>query len=309
MTRRTLLDDYLAYVGATDDTRARNRAERALNRALEAIWLKHRWTAYLLPQPIEVTTEADVASYPLPLRFGRLSQQNGLIRNTTLSRNVDPIDPIDAPQERARTGAPNGYYIAGSVGCYLQPDSAGEALEVVSDDALDVAVRVFVEGLDENGNDRRVQVTLTGTSAVAVGTFSRVDRFGKSYPADIDPTTEFTSSAGTVTLRIVAGPSTLDSLSSDEAERTYQLLNLTPTPDAAYVLALDAMRPPRVMRYDAEPIPFQWENALFEEMVLHWRTMAGEIAIADAPRPYLVDLIAVDNANRPRPARRPFGGR
>jgi hypothetical protein len=65
-------------------------------------------------------------------------------------------------------------------------------------------------------------------------------------------------------------------------------------------------RPPRLL-FDADPMPADWWNAIFEDLTIQWRVNRGEFRDpSDAPRPELLDLICADNANKPRPVRRPF---
>ncbi len=154
-TRREILDDFLAYVAASNDDLSRNRAERALNRALNAIWLRHPWTAFIVPTPFMFTTTSGVRSYALPDWFGRIAREDGIIRNVTNRSNITPIDPlalaeIDPLQGTTNeaSGTPGRYYLAGLVGVHTQPDSDGEELEAVSSSDDDTTVRVFIEGLN-----------------------------------------------------------------------------------------------------------------------------------------------------------------
>lgn len=318
-TRRELLDDFLGFVTEQGDSIARDIAERALNRALLALWMKRAWNQFRHQTPHQLTTVAGTRDYVLPRHFGRMAYADGRIRNVTTGGWLFPItrEELDEQDPTAGTslasnGLPIGYLQDNTVGVAVQPLSTGEACEVVSDSAADVAVRVYVEGLDQNGVSRRVQVTLTGTNPVAVGTWSRIELFGKSYPDGVTPTSEFTSSAGTVTLRTAAGPVTLQSLLSDESAVDLPVLTLYPTPDAAYTYAVPYLRAPRTLKDDAEPLPRFWGNALFEELQAQWHVNKGNIASdAQIPRPALADLIAMENASAVpfKARRRPFGGR
>lgn len=316
-TRREILDDFLGWVTEGGDSVARNLAERALNRAVLALWLKQPWAQFRANVPYTFTTTAGIREYVLPAHFGRIAHRDGLIRNTTRGIDLTQLDQSDldsfdglAGTSLETQGQPRRYVLDNTVGVSVQPATTGEACEVVSSDALDVAVRVFVEGFDANGLSTRTQVTLTGTTPVAVGTWSRIERFGKSYPEGIDPTTELTSSAGTVTLRVVAG-ATLQTLSSDRSAVELPVLTLYPLPDTAESYVVPYMRAPQAMLRDADPLPRFWGNALFEEMQIAWHVNRGKLLTdAQVPRPHLADLIALENSNRVARTRHrtPFGG-
>lgn len=318
-TRRELLDDFLGFATEAGDSVARDIAERALNRALLTLWFKHHWSQFRAASPYSFSTVAGTRNYVLPKHFGRMAYKDGRVRNTTngawiyplMQDRVDEHDPGFTTSLETRS-APVGYLQDDTVGVGVQPSSSGEACEVLSSSSADTAVRVYVEGLDASGVFQRVQVTLTGTSAVAVGTFSRIERFGKSYPDGVTPTTELTSSAGTVTLRTVSGATTLQALASDESAVDLPVITLYPTPDAVYAMAVPYMRAPRRLLHDADPLPRFWGNALFEELQIQWHVNKGNLSSdAQVPRPHLKDLIELENAGRvPFLAqRRPYGFR
>jgi hypothetical protein len=316
-TKREILDDFLGFVIEQGDSIARDIAERALTRALLTVWLKAPWAQFRAPSPYEFATVAGTREYALPRQFGRMADRSGRIRNLTLGTWLDPIDrgELDERHPEAGTsldvnGQPIGYLLDGTVGVSRQPDSAGEACEVVSSSGSDIAVEVYLEGLDANGVHTRAEFTLTGAVAVAVGTWSKIFEFGKAYDEATDPTTEDTSSAGTVTLRTVAGPVTLQTLSPDESAVDLPVLSLYRTPDAVYTIAVPYMRAPRRIRHDADPLPRFWGNAIFEDLQIQWHVNKGKYASdAQAPRPHLLDLLGLESANRAAVTkqRRPFG--
>ncbi len=316
-TRKEALDDFLNWVAEGGDSVARDLAERALNRAVLAIWLKRAWTQFRALAPYEFTTTPGVRAYVLPRQFGRMSTQDGSIRNLTRGTRLYPadqpgLDEIDATAGTSleQPGSPKLYLINSTSPVTVQPAAGGEACEVVSSSGGDVAVRVYIDGFDASGVSARAQVTLTGTSPVAVGTWSRIVEFGKSYPEGTDPTTELQSSEGAVTLRTTGG-TVLQTLAPDEAAVDLPVLTLYPKPDAAETYAIPYLAAPRRMLHDADPLPRFWGNAVFEEMQVQWRVNGGDLASdAQVPRPHLVDLIALENANRVPVTRyrRPFGG-
>ncbi len=315
MTRREALDDFLDNVSARSDTIARNRAERLLNRALDAIWQKHEWRDYQSPADFELTLVVDQRSYAMPSYFGRLGK--GLVRN--LSQSGRPIPPFDKDRLQARypkagtsgevAGTPMFHYFGGIVGVYGQPTSSGEALEVVSSSASDDAVVCSIEGDDSNGAHQRNQVTLNGTTAVAIGTWSYVDDFGKGYPAGTDPTTELTTSEGTVTLRTVSAATALQQLLPQESTREHRVISFYPKPDTADTVAVPVMRRPSTRYQDGDPLPVDWWNAIHAFMVSNWQTIVGDKAVdAESPafRSAVAELVMNDNRLASRITKQPF---
>jgi hypothetical protein len=307
------LDEFLGWVGEQGDPMARDVAERAITRSIERVWLKHPWRDYQSPDPLELTLVAGQRNYALSAFFGRLGL--GKVRNITKGCELFPLDSAQADElypargtSLEAAGAPRHYLLGGIVGVQRQPAVTGEALEVLSSSAADNSdLRVSLVGADASGNERRVSLTLNGTTAVAAGTWSYVDEFGKGYRAGVVPTTEGTSSEGTVTLRIVSSATTLQQLFPEESAREHRILTVLPKPDAADVLTIPVMRRPPRLLYDGDPLPGDWWNAIFEDLCIQWRVNRGELDdVGSAPRPDLLDLICADNANKPRPVRRPF---
>jgi hypothetical protein len=314
-TRREILDDFLQFVGESEDSDARNVAERLLNKAVTAIWLKHPWSVFRLPQPLQVTQVVNQARYSLPDMFGRVGP--GEVRNITRGVRLEPLRAGDRERFFPYSGTSLEvaaqsftYDIAGMSGVATQPASTGEALEVVSDDNADVDVKVAIAGQDSSHRWFRKQVTLMGTTAVAIGTWAFIDEFGKAYVSGTTPATELTSSRGTVTLRKASDHVTeLQSLFSQESSREHAIFTLYPMPSAADVLAIPVIRKPKRLLYDADVIPELWEPAVWEELLINWQVNRGvidAIVASQAPRPLLVDLIAHENAIQPRPRVRPY---
>lgn len=313
LSRRELLDEVLDFVGENADASARNTAERLLNRALQNIWMKCAWTVFQVTQPHTFPTVSGQARYALPYHFGRV--RGGFIRNITTAARLAPaiLDDIDdRDPARSASGTPESYAIAGVVGVATQVAVAGEALEVVSSAAADVStVKVTLVGTGASGEFKREEFALNGTTAVAVGTWTYVLEFSKAYTAATAPTTELTSSAGTVTLRQVSDGSTRQTLLPYESSRAHYELLLWPTPNVVHTIAVPFIRRPMRMLYDSDMCPLDWGPALTEEMIAHWRENTGDVsAAAQVPRPALLDLLALENSNRfGVPARtKPFQG-
>lgn len=318
-TRRELLDDFLLHVGDVGDATSRNVAESYLNRAMSAIWHAHAWRDHLLPDPVQVTTVANQRTYALPPYFGRVAPWVKELRNLSTGgrvtlRNRETLEQEypDAGSSLEQAGTPQFAYLSGPVGVAVQPSAAGQALEVVSSDAADIDVRVLVEGVDSLGNWNETQVTLNGTTAVAIGTWKPpIVRFGKTFPDGTTAATEHTTSRGTVTLRVAAAGATLQALLPEESAREFPSLTLYPKPSAAgEILAIPTIRAPKRLLYDADVLPAHWDEAILEHMKALWLEHAGSIGTAAAvPKPELLKLLAYDNsATAPDPVRKvPFG--
>jgi hypothetical protein len=303
--RREILDDFLAWTTEANDALARDLAERALNRALLAIWMKAPWSQFRNQVPYEFTSVPGVRDYVMPHYFGRMAERDGRIRNLSTGNWLYPLarttmheqDPIAGTSLEVPSTSTH-WLMDATIGVSVQPATTGEACEVVSSDPADLEIRAYVEGIDLNGRLTRQQVTLTGGGAVPVGTWTRLERFGKSYPAGITPATELTSSRGTVTLQTTTG-TVLQALLPDEVGVDLRVLTLYPTPLLPERYAVPFCRPVRRLLYDADPLPADWGNALFEELQVSWHVNKGELASdAQVPRPHLADLLAQENASR-----------
>lgn len=316
-TRRDFLDDFLSFVGEKNDLEARAVAARVLNRAMTAIWLKHPFREYRSPVPLRLTLTVNQARYSLPDYVGRIGP--GQVRNAT--RNGRPLTPrVDGDTEAYRpnqgtaaevAGPPTEYEFAGVSGVHTQPASTGDALEVVSDNAADVDILAAIAGDDSTGRWTRNQVRLTGIVAVAIGTWSYLDEFGKAYLSTATPATDLLSSRGTITLRKVAGATELQKLFAQEASHEHPIFAVYPKPSSADVLLLPVMRKPKRFVHDADPIPDLWDPALWEEALIQWAVNRNEMKLAEAiavPRPAFRDLAMFDNEQRGRAASVPFGG-
>lgn len=315
VTRREIVDELLDFLGESNDSNARATANTLVNRVLQRLWLKHPWSAFVAPTPYELSSVANQRSYVLPTYFGR-PQQNVAARNLTTGRIVNWRDANQILRDDPTYGTsldvasePEAYTVAGVAGVAVQPSSSGDALELVSSDANDTTVQVTIEGLDAAGVEQRSQVILTGTVAIAAGTWSPIEEFSKALPAGTDPVTAGTSSRGTVTLRKAAGGATLESLLPEESARQHTLLNLYPTPSGVWVFAIPYIRAPRKLRFDSDALPDFWGPMVQEELQIEWQVNRGDMTRAqadEAPRPDFLDMISHDNRSGRRPRVRPY---
>lgn len=316
-SRREILDDFVDFVGEQNDTAARATAARALNRAIHTLWMKHPWRQFEMASAFEFSTVLGQRSYALPEHFGRV--RGGMLRNLTTGAKLRGLDMaalqvIDPDQGTSLEvpGRSELFVIGGTCGVTVLPASP-EALTVVSSDAADVMGRVTVEGYTASNRWLRQSVALNGINPVAIPTNVVPWTFGKSYMQSATATTDLTTSAGNVTLTgAVTGA--LQTLMPYESAVEHQLLTLYPMPEATGdIIAVPFMRAPVRSLYDGDAVPMNWEEAIFEEMVLQWRINTGEMpadSAATSMRPKLLDLLAFENANRfsVRPATRPFQG-
>lgn len=308
-SRREIIDQYLTWKNALGDDGQRTLAEQIINWAMLDIWLAHPFNDHRLPTPIQITTVASTRAYVLPSYFGRIPPKVEVLRNLTTGRRIE-IKSLDALQElRPETGSdlevagvPSLAAISGMVGVSVQPAAAGQALEVLSNSADDIDIKVLVEGVDSTGAWNETQVTLTGTTAVAIGTWKQpLVNFSKAYPAGTTPATPLTSSRGTVTLRVASAGATLQTLLPEESAREFPSLILSPKPvTAGDIIAVPALRAPKKLLYDADEVPRYWGAALLERMKDYWNVASGERQ--EVPMRYgpnLTALIAYDNSSQP----------
>lgn len=316
-SRRELLDDFVGFVGERNDDEARDVAERLLNRSLTALWLKRPWRVFRSPVPFQLTLVVGQSRYALPDYFGRVGP--GMVRNLTQGGSVVyRLEEGDLERRYPSAGTtlevpgfPGHYEIAGVCGVHTQPAVTGEALEAVSSDNGDTDVVLALAGDDLSGRWTRTQVTLTGMTPVALGTWSFLDECGKAYRASVTPVTEGTSSRGTVTVRQISDAGERQSLFAQESAREHEIVTIYPKPQRADVLALPVIRRPKRVFQDADALPDLWGPAIFEEMILQWQVNTGAltpVTVAAAPTPKFDDLVAFENQQAARARKRPFGG-
>ena len=317
MSRRELLDDFLGFVTESGDDVSRDIAERLYNRSLMTIWRKHPWRQFRMPQPHQFTVIVNQRNYSLPTHFGRVA--GGKIRNITVPCDIVGMEPEilqtlhpEAGTDEETAGRPDIYTVSGTCGVNVLL-AAPEAITVVSSVLADgLTIAWSVEGYDANNRWVRVTGVMNGTTSVAVGTLVPWT-FAKSYIAATTPTTELTSSAGTITLS-AASSGVLQALYPYESAVEHQVLSLYPVPDASGdTIVVPFLRRPVRSLYDADVVPMDWSEAVFEEMVIQWRINTGELpadSASNAARPKFLDLLAWENGNRfGYPARtRPFLG-
>lgn len=324
-TRREFVDRFLKYVGEYGDTQARENAELLFWNVLLEIWLAHPWRQLLMPDPVQITTVAGTRTYILPTFFGRVGSRDGVVRNLTTGEKIAPTtgEEIYETYPEAGTvvdtarGNPTAYAIGGTVGVAAQPSAAGQALQALSSDINDTDVIVTLEGTNNTGQWDVTQVTLNGTTPVALGTWKApIQSFAKAFPQSVTTlpagVTPYCSSRGTVTLRVVGPGATLQTLLPQESAREQLQITFWRTPLLVHVIGIPTIRLPHRLFRDADVIPALWSPAMFEKMQIEWDVNTGELKRAQAgavPRPAFVDLVSFDNEQRAGNRRRtvPFG--
>lgn len=114
-------------------------------------------------------------------------------------------------------------------GTYAFPSDSGEALEIVSDNVADTSDVVLIM-LDGNFNQKRVTVTLTGTTPVVLdGTWSRIQR------GFVD---DATATVGVVTVRPSGGGSTFAEIRAEE-QQTSQTIYTVPAGKTGLILDMN----------------------------------------------------------------------
>jgi len=329
MSRRELLDDFLNFVTEPGDATSRDIAERLYNRALMTLWRKHPWRQFRMPTPIQITLQAGQRSYVLPDYFGRVA--GGRIRNISVPCDIVGMEPEmlqtlhpEAGTTEETAGSPDLYTVSGTCGVEaILP--APRLLDVSSTSGLEGTVVTWtVEGFDANRRWRRATGSTNGPIAVTVTDDGGVPlalipwTFSKSYKAGNTPTTDLTSSQGTIVLNThftgLDDVIVLAQLPPYQSAAEHQVITFYPVPDSSgdTVVVPYLRRPVRELN-DGDVVPMDWTEALMEEMVLQWRVNTGELSAdsaSNAARPKFLDLLAWETGNRfGYPSRtRPFIG-
>lgn len=126
-------------------------------------------------------------------------------------------------------------------GTYVFPSDTGDVCEVVSDsteDDIEVtstgAKTLFIGGLDENFVEKEVQVDLTGTAAVEIGTFTRINR------AYVLLSGSSGSNVGTISIRNKATSSTIYATITPTNGQTLMAIYTVPADTKGYLYTLTA---------------------------------------------------------------------
>jgi hypothetical protein len=204
-------------------------------------------------------TFASVASqklYALPTqgvaRINRITEQ-------TNDRKLEYRTPpwLDSVAPDPTTGTPWAWIPKGYVEVHTQPADAS-AVYVLSTSASDTAV-AHVEGIRTGGYYATVKVTMTGTTAVAVGTITDFIAITKFYLAN--------AAIGTVTLKEDSGSGTeLSRIAIGDVRGQFYAFQLYNTPSAVLTYTADILRsiPDMVQDADEPLIPEDFHDLLID---------------------------------------------
>jgi hypothetical protein len=204
------------------------------------------------------------------------------------------------------TGQPGEFAWMGTYGIKITLDSAGEALEIVSVDGADVRTGI-IEGFNAAGERKKTEFTLTGTTAVSVGTFTDVTRL------QIDTQ----NSAATITLQKVSDSTEAATIGPEELTAEYQRYRLNSAVSQDIVAQLLYYYTPPAVINDDDMYPIPIEDYLISFAASryyqsqHQLTLAeGEFALAERR---LRDAMMAAESSTPHfaspysPRRRPLG--
>jgi hypothetical protein len=176
---------------------------------------------------------ANTQQYGLPLSVGRVLS----VRDTTNDVDLQPMSwgryRAEAPDPSASPGTSHSYVPVGYTQVATQPSDASK-IYVDSTSASDTGT-VYIEGIRTGGYPFTASQTMTGTTAVQIGTLADILTITKCYLS--------ASAVGTVTIHEDAdGGTTLATIPIGRKYARYWTLALYPTPSAAVTYYMDFER-------------------------------------------------------------------
>ena len=259
MTRQELesaIADETGY-GTSPETRVLTRIRRVLNEGVRAVLGEPGLSALQdSDAPYSFATTANQARYVLPEAIARILHMTERTNDWRLAQMPLATYRAIDPDPAANTGSPTHYVPIGRVGVAVQPSDASEIF-VDSTSASDTNT-AYLEGLITGGYQRKVSVTMTGTTAVSVDTsltsFIELNDFYLSHPALGTVTLHEDASGGTELARITIG----------QTRPRYYGFYLWPTPSAVITYYVDYRRElqPLVAPSDEPPWPVDYHELL-----------------------------------------------
>lgn len=194
---------------------------------------------------VPFTSVADQKLYALPAQgVARINR----ITETTNDRRLAYQTPdwLDAMAPDPTTGTPWAWVPQGLTEVHTQPDP-GSAVFVSSTSSSDTG-EAYVEGIRDGGYYASVHVTMTGTTAVAVGAVTDFIVITKVYLAR--------AAVGTVTFSDDAsGGTELSRIAIGDLRAQFQLFQLYLTPSSAITYSANVLRSiPDLVRDTDEPL-------------------------------------------------------
>jgi hypothetical protein len=222
------------------------RAQEAVQRAVSRVWNLKNWGFKV--RSTTLATVSGTVSYALPPYVGDIftvrSTSDPYTLEMVTEQNVDKWDG-----EQTSTGQPEAVRMFDTVGCQVQPASAGVVV-VSSSSASDTTQSVVVRGVQTTtGLEVYETLALAGTGSVAGST-----SFEKVFAV--------TKSAATVgQVNCVIGATTIAVLAPQEKVFMRRIMKVYPIPNAAYTLTLKyyAAAPLLASAYDSTQIPVRWD--------------------------------------------------
>lgn len=206
-----------------------------------------------------VVTFASVANQKLyALPTSGIARVNW-ITETTNDRKLEYRTPqwLDSVAPDPTTGTPWAWVPRGYVEVHTQPADAS-AVYVVSTSASDTG-KAYVEGIRTGGYYGSASVTMTGTTAVAVGSITDFIAITKCYLSS--------AAIGTVTLLEDSGAGTeLARIGIGRARAQYYAFQLYNTPSAVITYTADVLRsiPDMVQDVDEPLLPEDFHDLLID---------------------------------------------
>jgi hypothetical protein len=189
--------------------------------------------AHLRQSSTTFTTVASTAQYSMPPDVARIVGMRDATNDATLSGQSWEWYMAQEPDPSATTGIPECWVPVGQVAVASQPSDAS-ALYVDSTSASDTNT-CYVEGIRTGGYPFSTSVTMTGTTAVAIGSWTDIVGITKFYLS--------APAVGTVTLTEDAeGGTELARIAIGQTHARYLRIALWPTPSSAISLTLDYSR-------------------------------------------------------------------
>jgi hypothetical protein len=189
--------------------------------------------AHLRQSQTTLTTVASTPQYSLPPDVARIIGIRDATNNAVLMGQSWEWYMAQEPDPSSSTGTPQYWAPVGQVAVAAQPSNAS-ALYVDSTSASDTQT-CYVEGIRTGGYPFSASVTMTGTTAVQIGSLSDILAVTKFYLSS--------SAVGTVTLHEDAeGGTELARIAIGQTHARYLRIALWPTPSSAISLTLDYAR-------------------------------------------------------------------
>jgi hypothetical protein len=190
----------------------------------------------------DVTTFATVAAqarYALPQAVARIHRIWDETNERTLTQVGMSWYRTMAPDPSAVSGDPEAFAVQGITRVATQP-SAAAAIFAKSTSASDTAIVIRIEGVITGGYQQIANATLTGTTALQIGTLSTFIQIDNVYIS--------AAAVGTVTLHQTSGAGTeLARIAIGDTMPQYWTVHLWPTPSSALTLSMDYAREIRDM--------------------------------------------------------------